>query len=112
MPKHAVKAYGLFIRQALSKCPKEAEAYWKRLGDVLEGSWRRTTERVQPVDIPSVLASFKPRSFVLSEIAQEYLTLRDIDQKPPTVALSHWQGIEMSVNIQEKMQSSLYVIWK
>ena len=45
-------------------------------------------ERVQPVDIPSVLASFKPRSFVLSEIAQEYLTLRDIDQKPPTVAMS------------------------
>ena len=68
VPKHAVKAYGLFIRQALSKCPEEAEAYAKRLGDVLEGSWRRTTERVQPVDIPSVLASFKPRSFVLSEM--------------------------------------------
>jgi hypothetical protein len=39
VPKHAVKAYGLFIRQALSKCPEEAEAYAKRLGDVLEGSW-------------------------------------------------------------------------
>ena len=52
VPKHAVKAYGLFIRQALSKCPEEAEAYAKRLGDVLEGSWRRTTERVQLVDIP------------------------------------------------------------
>jgi hypothetical protein len=48
VPKHAVKAYGLFIRQALSKCPEEAEACAKRLGDVLEGSWRRTTERVQP----------------------------------------------------------------
>ena len=60
VPKHAVKAYGLFIRQALSKCPEEAEAYAKRLGDVLEGSWSRTTERVQAVDIPSVLASFKP----------------------------------------------------
>ena len=79
VPKHAVKAYGLFIRKALSKCPEEAEAYSKRLGDVLEGSWSRTTQRVQSVDIPSVLASFKPRSFVLSEIAQEYLTLGDID---------------------------------
>ena len=87
MPQHEVKAYGSFIRQALSKCPQEAEAYAKRLGDGLEGSWSRTTERVQSVDIPSVLASFKPRSFVLSEIAQEYFTLRDIDQKPPTVAL-------------------------
>jgi hypothetical protein len=38
VPKHAVKAYGLFIRQALSKCPEEAETYAKRLGDVLEGS--------------------------------------------------------------------------
>ena len=88
MPKHAVKAYGLFIRQALSRCPIEAAAYAKRLSDVLEGSWSRTTEIVQPVDIPSVLVSFKPRSFVLSDIAKEYLTLRDIDQKPPTVALS------------------------
>ena len=40
------------------------------------------------MDIPSVLASFKSRSFVLSRIAQEHLTLRDIDQKPPSVALS------------------------
>ena len=101
VPKHAVKAYGLFIRQALSKCPEEAEAYAKRLGDVLEGSWRRTTERVQPVDIPSVLASFKPRSFVLSEIAQEYLTLRDIDQKPPTVALSGFISLAGDRDVSE-----------
>ena len=44
VPKHAVKAYGPFIRQALSKCPEEAEAYAKRLGDVLEGSWSNTTD--------------------------------------------------------------------
>ena len=45
-------------------------------------------EFIQPIDIPSVLASFKPSSFVFSEVAQEYLTLRDIDRKPPTFALS------------------------
>ena len=50
VPKHAVKAYGPFIRQALSKCPEEAEAYAKRLGNVLEGSWSNTTE-YSPVDI-------------------------------------------------------------
>ena len=88
VPKHAVKAYGLFIRQTLSKCPEEAEAYAKRLGNLLEGSWTKTTEIMMPVVIPAVIASFKPRSFVLSEIAREYLTLRDIDQKPPTIALS------------------------
>ncbi len=88
MPKHAVKAYGLFIRQALSKCPEEAAAYAIRLGNVLEGSWTGTAETLPPVDIPAVIASFKPRSFTLSEIAREYLTLRDINQKPPIVALS------------------------
>ena len=73
VPKHAVKAYGLFIRQALSKCPEEAEAYAKRLGNVLEGSWSHTTS-IQPVDIPTIISSFKPRSVVLSEVADEYLT--------------------------------------
>ena len=71
MPKHAVKAYGPFIRQALSKCPEEAEAYAKRLGDVLEGSWSDTVI-IRPVDIPTILFSFKPRSFKLSEIATDF----------------------------------------
>ena len=87
VPKHAVKAYGPFIRQALSKCPEEAEAYAKRLGSVLEGSWCNTAI-IQSVDIPTIISSFKPRSFVLSEIAEEYLSLRAIDEKPPRVALS------------------------
>jgi integrase len=87
VPKHAVKAYGPFIRQALSKCPEEAHAYSKRLGGVLEGSWCNTAI-IQSVDIPTILSSFKPRSFVLSEITEEYLSLRVIDKKPPRVALS------------------------
>ena len=71
VPKHAVEAYGAFIRQALSKCPEDAEAYVKRLGNVLEGSWSNTTS-IQPVDIPTILFSFKPRSFKLSEIATDF----------------------------------------
>ncbi len=101
VPKHAVKAYGSFIRQALSKCPEEAEAYAIRLGDILEGSWSRTTKRVQPVDILAVLESFKPRSVLLSEIAQEYFTLRDIDQKPPSVALSGFISLAGDRDVSE-----------
>ena len=63
VPKHAVKTYGPFIRQALSKCPKEAEVYAKRLSGVLEGSWSGTTEIINPVNIPYLLSRFKPRSF-------------------------------------------------
>jgi len=66
-----VNAYGSFIRQALSKCPEEAEAHAKRLDNVLEGSWSNTTS-IQPVDIPTILFSFKPRSFKLSEIATDF----------------------------------------
>ena len=87
MPKHAVKTYGPFIRQALSKCPEEAEVYAKRLSGVLEGSWSGTTEIINPVNILYLLSSFKPRSFKLTEIAEDYLALKEIDQIPPRVAL-------------------------
>ena len=60
VPKHAVKAYGPFIRQTLSKCPEEAATYAIRLGNVLEGSWSRTTEIISPVNIPCLLSSFQP----------------------------------------------------
>ena len=88
VPLHAVKTYGPFIRQALSKCPEEAAAYSKRLSNVLEGSWSGTTETISPVNISYLLSSFKPKSFRLTEIAEEYLKLRDMDQKPPRVALA------------------------
>ena len=88
VPIHAVKTYGSFIRQALSKCPEEAAAYSKRLSNVLEGSWSGTTEIISPVNISYLLSSFKPKSFRLTEIAEEYLALRDMDQKPPRVALA------------------------
>ena len=86
VPKHAVQAYGSFIRQALSKCPEEAAAYAVRLSAVLEGAWSNTT-LIQPVDIPTILTSFKPRAFVLSEIANEYVTIKGIDPRPPRIAL-------------------------
>ena len=60
VPKHAVKTYGPFIRQALSKFPQEVAAYSKRLSKVLEGSWSGTTELISPVNIAHILSSFKP----------------------------------------------------
>ncbi|MDC1334321.1 tyrosine-type recombinase/integrase, partial [Planktomarina temperata] len=87
VPKHAVGSYGQFIRQALSKDPLEAEAFSKRLSDVLEGAWSAATD-APAVNISTIIASFRPRSFVLSEIAEEYLSLKAIDERPPRVALS------------------------
>ncbi len=58
VPKHAVNAYGPFIRQVLSKCPKEAEAYAKRLGDLLEDSWSNTIDII-PIDVIALVTGFK-----------------------------------------------------
>ena len=88
VPKHAVKSYGPFIRQVLSKCPEEAAAYSKRLSNVLECSWSGTTEILSPVNISYLLSSFKPKSFRLTEIAEEYINFRDIDQQPPRIAVA------------------------
>ena len=87
VPSHAVEAYGSFIRQAVSSCPDEAAEYAKRLSYVLEASWSNKT-RIQPVDVSTIIESFKPKSVLLSEMAEEYLALREIDQGPPRSALS------------------------
>jgi len=100
VPKDAVETYGPFIRQALSKDPEEAEAYAKRLSNVLEGSWSRTTG-ISAVDVASVVEGFKPRSVILSEMAEEYLSLREIDQKPPRIALSTFISLAGDRDVSE-----------
>lgn len=100
VPKHAVKAYGNFIRVALSRCPRESQEYAKRLSYVLEGSRRNTTE-IRPVDIIFVVESYKPRTTKLSEIVEEYLHLRPIDLKSPRVALSAFILLAGDRNVSE-----------
>jgi hypothetical protein len=100
VPKHAVQAYGSFIRLALSKDASEAAAYAKRLGNVLEGAWSNPS-RLQPVDMAGIIESFKPRSSLLSEMAEEYLALRQIDQTPPRVALTTFISIACDRHVSE-----------
>ncbi|MDA7459354.1 tyrosine-type recombinase/integrase [Planktomarina temperata] len=110
VPKHAVDSYGQFIRQALSKDPLEAEAFSKRLSDVLEGAWSAATD-APAVNISTIIASFRPRSFVLSEIAEEYLSLRAIDERPPRVALSGFISLAGDRDVSEytRQDAKLFV---
>jgi hypothetical protein len=39
---------------------------------------QRTAQKIQSVIYPAILASFKPSSFILSEILEEHLTPNDI----------------------------------
>jgi len=100
VPKHAVHSYGSFIRLALCKDPVEAEAYAKRLGNVLEGAWSNPL-RLEPVDLAGIIESFKPRSSLLSEMSEEYLALRQIDQTPPRVALRTFISIAGDRNVRD-----------
>jgi len=86
VPLHAVRIYGTHIRYALSSCVDEAAEYAERLSAVLDASWQNS-KRIQPVDVAAVIESFKPRSVLLSDMAEEYLSLRSIRQTPPRVAL-------------------------
>ncbi|MDC6454073.1 tyrosine-type recombinase/integrase, partial [Planktomarina temperata] len=110
VPKHAVDSYGQFIRQALSKDPLEAEAFSKRLSDVLEGSWSATTGATQ-VNISAIIESFRPRRVALSEIAAEYLALKEIDQTPPRVALSTFISLAGDRDVSEytRQDAKLFV---
>ena len=87
VPSHAVSLYGTHIRQALSSCRLEAEAYSTRLSNALEASWTCCTSTT-PINISAVIDSFKPKSYLLSEMTEEYLSLRKIDYDPPKLAIN------------------------
>ncbi|MDA8875502.1 tyrosine-type recombinase/integrase [Planktomarina temperata] len=110
VPKHAVNSYGPFIRQALSKDPLEAEALAKRLRNVLEGAWSATTD-TPSVNISTIIESFQPRRVALSEIAAEYLALKEIDQTPPRVALSTFISLAGDRDVSEytRQDAKLFV---
>jgi integrase len=110
VPKHAVDSYGQFIRQALSKDPLEAEALAKRLSDVLEGTW--SAKAIIPsVSISTIIESFQPRHVALSEVAAEYLALKQIDQTPPRVALSTFISLAGDRDVSEytRQDAKLFV---
>ena len=110
VPKHAVNSYGQFIRQALSKDPLEADAFSKRLSNVLEGAWSSTTD-APPVNISTIIESFQPRRIALSEVAAEYLALKQIDQTPPRVALSTFISLAGDRDVSEytRQDAKLFV---
>ena len=110
VPKHAVNSYGQFIRQALSKDPLEADAFSKRLSDVLEGAWNTTTD-APLVNISTIIESFQPRRVALSEIAAEYLALKQIDQTPPRVALSTFLSLAGDRDVRDytRQDAKLFV---
>ena len=48
---------------------------------------------MQPLDVALVVEGFRPKSYVLSEIAEEYLSLRDINERPSRLALAAFLAV-------------------
>ncbi|MFK7871330.1 MAG: hypothetical protein AB8B58_19100 [Roseobacter sp.] len=110
VPKRAAAVYGSFIRVALLSDPDEAANYAHRLTTVLDGAWQRSTA-TDAVDVTLVVESFKPRSSSLGEMAEEYLALRNIDQKPSRVALSTFMSLAGDRDVREyqRQDAKLFV---
>ena len=87
VPKHAVSAYGGFIRLALSDDPEVASTIAARLSVALEASWA-DKDKVSKICLQHIVDSFKPRLSTLSEFAEEYLALKGIDEQPTALAVS------------------------
>ena len=110
VPKHAVQYYGQFIRCLLSTDIQEAKAYADRLSDVLEGSWSGSSVN-HKVDIPAIINSFKPTSHILSDLAEEYISLKQIDEKSPRSALATFMSLagDRDVSLYSREDAKLLI---
>ena len=100
VPKHAVASYGKFIRYPLSSDPQSATISSERLSNALETSWR-TKHSVAVINISAVLESYKPRILTLSEVADEYIALKNILPKPTEVAVRILIGLVGDKDVAE-----------
>ena len=101
-----VPSQGMYSPKTLTKL----KPYAKRLGNVLEGTWSATTGTL-PVNISAIIDSFQPRRSTLSEIAAEYLALKQIDQTPPRVALTTFISLAGDRDVSEytRQDAKLFV---
>ena len=100
VPKHAVDTYGKFIRYPLSSDPQSATISSERLSNALEPSWK-TVHSVAVINISAVLDSYKPRILTLSEVAAEYIALKNILPKPTEVAVRILIGLVGDKDVAE-----------
>lgn len=82
-PKIAVHQYGPFIRLKLGSDRTLAEATAQRLTELLDESFQSGHE----LDLVAVRESFRPLKRRLSEVAVEYLELKQIAPKPIQLAV-------------------------
>ncbi|WP_417667580.1 site-specific integrase [Pseudidiomarina sp.] len=82
-PQNAVRLYGPSIRLKLGTDEAQAATLAQRLTEVLDRSFRSGHK----IDLSSVTKAFEPKVKRLSEVASEYLELKQIAPKPIELAV-------------------------
>ena len=86
VPKVHQQVHGQVIRAKLSNDMEEARRLAEHIAQLLQDAW--AANYASKINIGEVIAAARPRVVVMSTIAEEYVSIRDIDPNPIRVALS------------------------
>lgn len=96
VPKELKSSYGTAIRVNLGSDERQARALATRMTDILDVSFRTGVV----VDYQKLTSQIKPRSFILSEIATEYVQLKDIDELSPRLAVQLLSSVSGDIGVE------------
>ena len=85
VPKAHQQLHGQIIRSKLSNERDQAELIADHVVGILKKAW--TTHNTSKINIEKLIASARPRTCLMSELAEEYVSIRQIDPNPIRVAL-------------------------
>lgn len=85
VPKAQQQLHGQIIRSKLANDRDQAEALAGHVVGILKKAW--TTNNSSKIDIEKLIASARPRTCLMSEFADEYVSIRQFDPNPIHVAL-------------------------
>ena len=84
VPKDQQQLYGRVIRSRLSDDRNAAAQLADHVVSVLRETWR--TGSSSKLDVETLVSSAKPKTFLMSDLVEEYVTVRQIDPSPVFVA--------------------------
>lgn len=96
VPEPLKSAYGSVIRLNLGSDERQARALAVRMTDILDASFRTGVV----VDFQRLIRPIKPRTFTLSEIAKEYVHLKDIDELSPRLAVQLLSSVSGDICVE------------
>ena len=86
VPKPFQQHYGQVIRSKLTSDRDQACMLSSHIVEILKKTWE--SKSPNRIDIERIIESAQPKTYLMSDLADEYITVRQIDPNPIQVALS------------------------